>query len=116
MTENRQWVLASHPTGMPDLANWRLETAPIPDPEDGEVLIRALYLSVDPYMRGRISPQKNYAAGVSVGEVMQGGGVGVVVKSRAAALQEGDFVESFGFGWRDYSVQPKPKLSTKSPS
>ncbi|MDJ0685335.1 MAG: NADP-dependent oxidoreductase [Alphaproteobacteria bacterium] len=116
MTENRQWVLASHPTGMPDLANWRLETAPIPDPEDGEVLIRALYLSVDPYMRGRISPQKNYAAGVSVGEVMQGGGVGVVVKSRAAALQEGDFVESFGFGWRDYSVQPAPGLTKVDPT
>ena len=79
--EMKRWVLAAHPDGMPTRENWTLETAPMPEPGPGEVLTRAVYLSVDPYMRGRISPQANYAAGVSVGEVMHGGGVGVVVES-----------------------------------
>ena len=64
----RVWRLAAHPTGLPTTATWTLDTAPVPQPRAGEILARALYLDVAPYMRGRISPQKNYAAGVKPGD------------------------------------------------
>ena len=79
---NRQWLLASHPDGMPDESNWRLVEEQIGAPAPGQILARAHYLSVDPYMRGRISRRRNYAAGVEIGAVMTGGGVGEVVESR----------------------------------
>jgi NADPH-dependent curcumin reductase CurA len=101
---NRQWLLASHPDGMPEEANWRLVEGPVPEPGPGQILARALYLSVDPYMRGRISPARNYAAGVAIGEVMTGGGVGEVVRSNHPGVAPGDVVESFTFGWQDYAV------------
>src|SRR4029079_8228673 len=79
--------------------------APIPDPGPGEILARAIYLDVAPYMRGRISPQKNYAAGVKPGEVMLGGGIGEVVESKAKAFKPGDLVVTdFGFGWQEYAA------------
>lgn len=101
---NRQWLLASHPEGMPDLSHWRLVESPIRAPGPGQLLIRALYLSVDPYMRGRISPRPNYAKGVEVGEVMIGGGVGEVLDSRHPEFSPGDIVESFGLGWQEFPV------------
>lgn len=67
---NRQWRLASYPEGMPAESNWAMSENPIPEPSDGEMLVRAIYLEVAPYMRGRISPQQNYAAGVSPGDVI----------------------------------------------
>ena len=101
---NRQWRLAAHPAGMPTVADWRLEAHPIPEPGAGEILVRSIYLSVDPYMRGRISPAKNYAAGVGLGEVMTGGGVGRVIRSNHPDFATGDIVNSFEFGWQDYPV------------
>ena len=101
---NRQWVLASHPAGMPEAANWRLVAQPVEQPGPGQMLARAHYLSVDPYMRGRISRRPNYAAGVQIGEVMTGGGVGEVVASRHPDFAPGDLVESFTFGWQEYAV------------
>ena len=68
------------------------------------MLVRALYLSVDPYMRGRISPARNYAAGVQVGQVMTGGGVGRIVSSNLPGFAPGEIVESFGFGWQEYAL------------
>lgn len=101
----RVWRLAAHPTGLPTTATWTLDTAPVPQPGAGEILVRALYLDVAPYMRGRISPQKNYAAGVKPGDVMIGGGIGVVIASHARGIAAGDCVVSdFGFGWREYAV------------
>lgn len=113
--EMKQWVLTSHPTGMPTKANWALKTAPMPEPGPGEVLTRAVYLSVDPYMRGRISPRANYAAGVGIGDVMHGGGVGVVVESRDPGLKPGDIVESFRFDWQEYNVQKGAALRKVDP-
>lgn len=113
--EMKQWVLASHPTGMPSLENWSIQTAPVPDPGPGEVLTRAVYLSVDPYMRGRISPRANYASGVGIGDVMHGGGVGVVVESNHAGLKPGDIVESFRFDWQEYNVQKGNDLRKVDP-
>ncbi|HJS33205.1 MAG TPA: NADP-dependent oxidoreductase, partial [Alphaproteobacteria bacterium] len=104
MATNRQFVLAAHPEGLPNEATWRMIDVPIRQPADGEILVRALWLSVDPYMRGRISPAKGYTKGVAPGEVMQGGGVGRVLKSRDPAFKEGDVVESMGFGWQEYPV------------
>jgi hypothetical protein len=101
---NRRWVLASHPVGMPEAANWRLVEQPIQQPGPDQLLVRAHYLSVDPYMRGRISRRPNYAAGVRIGEVMTGGGVGEVVVSGHSDFAPGDLVESFTFGWQEYAV------------
>lgn len=102
---NRQWRLAAYPVGMPKQSDWTLAEGPVPEPGPGEMLIRALYLDVAPYMRGRISPQKNYAAGVAPGDVMLGGAVGQVVASNSDRFRPGDVVVSdFGFGWQDYAV------------
>ena len=80
---NRRWLLASYPEGMPAPDNWVMDTQPVPDPGPGQILVKAKWLSVDPYMRGRMSPASNYAKGVALGEVMQGGGVGEVVASKS---------------------------------
>ena len=102
---NRQWRLASYPEGMPSEANWTLSDGPVPEPGPNQVLARAIYLDVAPYMRGRISPQKNYAAGVSIGDVMIGGGIGEVVQSNAKPFKPGDIVVTdHGFGWQEFTV------------
>jgi NADPH-dependent curcumin reductase CurA len=101
---HRQWLLASHPDGMPEEGNWRLVERPLAVPGPGQLLVRARYLSVDPYMRGRISRRQNYAAGVQVGDIMTGGGVGEVVVSNHPDFQPGDIVENFTFGWQDHAV------------
>jgi hypothetical protein len=102
--KNRQFVLARHPDGMPKESDWSLVEKPIAEPGEGEMLVRTLWLSVDPYMRGRIAPSKSYTKGVEIGEVMQGGGVGEVVRSRNPAFKQGDIVESMGFGWQEHAV------------
>jgi hypothetical protein len=104
MAVNRRWLLAAHPEAMPDASNWRLVEAEVGAPAAGEILVRAHYLSVDPYMRGRISRRANYAAGVEIGAVMTGGGVGEVVESRHPGFAPGDIVESFTFGWQEYAL------------
>ncbi len=101
---NRQWRLKRFPEGMPVEDDWELVESPVPTPGDGEILVRSLYLSVDPYMRGRISPARNYAQGVGPGEVMTGGGVGEVIRSNHPDFKAGDIVESFQFGWQDFPI------------
>ncbi len=101
---NRQWRLASHPRGVPDLETWSLHEAPMPEPGPGQILIRTQWLSLDPYMRGRISPSANYAKGVSVGEVMQGGGVGEVLTSNHPDWKPGDIAEAMTVGWQEHAV------------
>jgi len=82
-----------------------MSESPIPEPGDGETLVRAIYLEVAPYMRARISPQKNYAAGVGQGDVMLSGVIGEVVHSNIPAYKPGDFVVSdTTFGWQDFAV------------
>jgi NADPH-dependent curcumin reductase CurA len=101
---NRQWLLASHPQGLPEESTWRLVEQPVAAPGPGQILVRAHYLSVDPYMRGRISRAGNYAAGVEVGQVMTGGGVGEVLRSEDPRFSAGDIVEGFTFGWQEYPL------------
>lgn len=102
---NRQWRLARYPEGLPRTDDWTLASSPMPQPGPGQLLARAVYLDVAPYMRGRISPQRNYAAGVKPGELMLGGGIGQVVVSNCSDYAPGDYVVSdFGFGWQEYAV------------
>lgn len=102
--KNRRWVLASHAEGDPKPGNWTLEEDDLPRPGPGQILVRTRWLSVDPYMRGRIGAGANYAAGVRIGEVMQGGGIGEVVESRHPSWQVGELVETMGYGWQEYAV------------
>jgi hypothetical protein len=102
-TMNRRFVLASRPTAAPREDNFRLETVPVPELAPGQVLVRHHYLSLDPYMRGRMSDQKSYAAPQPIGEVMIGGTVGEVVASQSSAFAVGDKVVGMG-GWQDYAV------------
>lgn len=100
---NRSIHLASRPHGAPTSDNFRLETGPVPSPNDGQLLLRTVYLSLDPYMRGRMSAGPSYAPPLEVGDVMVGGTVCRVVESRHADYKEGDWVLS-GNGWQDYAV------------
>lgn len=106
MTEQMQRiVLASRPDGAPAAENFRLETAPVPTPKEGEILVRVHYMSLDPYMRGRMDDAKSYATPVPVGGTMEGGAVGEVIASGSAAFKPGDF--AFGmFGWASHAVAP----------
>jgi NADPH-dependent curcumin reductase CurA len=98
---NKRVVLASRPVGPVSEANFRMEEAPVPRPADGEVLVRNLWLSLDPYMRGRMSDARSYVKGVDIGEVMVGQTVGEVVESRHPKLKVGDQVLT-QLGWQLY--------------
>lgn len=103
MLQNRQIVLDNRPQGEATPANFRLQTVDIPPVQDGQVLVRHHYLSLDPYMRGRMNEGKSYAQPQPLGEVMIGGTVGEVVESRHPKFQPGDQVVGMG-GWQEYSV------------
>lgn len=100
---NRQITLTAHPVGYPKASDFTLVETAIPTPEDGQVLVKTLYLSVDPYMRGRINQAKSYAANVQIGEVIVGGVVAEVVTSKHADFQAGDIVNAH-IGWQEYGV------------
>ena len=101
MTMNKQWLLASRPSGEASVANFRLVETPVPEIGDGEVLVRNHYLSLDPYMRGRMDDAKSYAPPQALDAVMQGRTVGEVVASRNPAFAVGDRVLGM-FGWQQY--------------
>ncbi len=102
-TTNRQIKLASRPTGEPKPENFDMATSDIPAPKDYEMLLRTVYLSLDPYMRGRMSDAKSYADPLEVGDVMMGATVAQVVESNIDNFAAGDLVVS-NSGWQDYSV------------
>ncbi|WP_031044846.1 NADP-dependent oxidoreductase [Streptomyces sp. NRRL F-5650] len=102
-TVNREWHLVTRPVGWPEPEDFALVEAEVPAPGDGQVLVRNLYVSVDPYMRGRMSAAKSYAAPYELGKVMQGGAVGEVVASNAEGIAVGDHVLHF-LGWREYAA------------
>jgi NADPH-dependent curcumin reductase CurA len=113
--QSRRIVLASRPVGEPKPADFRLETAPIPEPGPGQVLIRTLWLSLDPYMRGRMSDAKSYAKPVGIGEVMTGGTVGEVVRSNHDKFAPGDVVLGMG-GWQEHAVLDGKELRRLDPA
>ncbi|MEW2132677.1 NADP-dependent oxidoreductase [Streptomyces sp. NPDC005435] len=100
---SREWHLLSRPVGWPKPEDFALVEVPLPVPGEGQVLVRNEYLSVDPYMRGRMSAAKSYAEPFALGEPMQGGAVGVVVASNAEGVEVGDHLLHF-LGWREYAA------------
>ena len=103
LTRNRRIVLAARPQGAAGLDCFRLETAPLEAPRDGEVLLRTLWLSLDPYMRGRMSDAPSYAPPVAVGDVMCAETVARVERSRSPSYSEGDLVLARS-GWQEFAV------------
>ncbi|MCI2291706.1 NADP-dependent oxidoreductase [Enterobacter sp. I4] len=102
-TQSRRWVLASRPHGAPVADNFRLEEQPIPTPADGQVLLRTVWLSLDPYMRGRMSDAPSYSPPVEIGAVMVGGTVSRVETSRHPDYKEGEWVLGY-CGWQEYAL------------
>ncbi len=109
-TMNRQWLLASRPHGEPVLDNFKLNKAEIPAITDGQVLVKNIFLSLDPYMRGRMNDAKSYADPVAIGEVMVGATVGQVINSKNKRFTEGEWVLGY-FGWQDYGVSDGSDLT-----
>ncbi|MBF6301119.1 NADP-dependent oxidoreductase [Nocardia amamiensis] len=115
MVESTRIVLASRPVGAPTPTDFRTETAELRAPAEGEVLLRTLYLSLDPYMRGRMSSAKSYAEPVAIGGVMVGGTVSEVLESRAPSLAKGDVVLAYS-GWQTHDVAPARGLRKLDPA
>ena len=108
-------ALASRPDGAPTSDNFRYEAKDIPVPGDGEVLVRVHYMSLDPYMRGRMDDAKSYAAPVPIGGTMEAGGVGEVIASNSDRFAAGDF--AFGmFGWATHGCLPANQLRKVDPN
>jgi NADPH-dependent curcumin reductase len=100
---NTQVLPASRPNGWPTEASFEIVESAIPSPGEGELLVRSHYLSLDPYMRGRMNDRKSYAAKVEIGQVMIGGAVGEVLESNNAKFKKGDYVVGT-FGWQEYAL------------
>ncbi|MBV9114999.1 MAG: NADP-dependent oxidoreductase [Hyphomicrobiales bacterium] len=105
MEKNKQVLLKSRPKGWVSEADFELAEAPIPQPGEGQVLVRNHWLSLDPYMRGRMNDTKSYSAKAEIGEVMVGGTVGEVIETRDPSLKKGDFVVGM-LGWQQYGAAP----------
>lgn len=112
---NRQILVAARPEGMPKESDFKLAESPMPKPAEGQALVQNVYLSVDPYMRGRLTGVRSYADPVNIGDVMLGGTVSKVVESRDPSLKPGDFVLGF-LGWQDYAVAKAKDLQKLDPS
>jgi NADPH-dependent curcumin reductase CurA len=108
---NRQYRLARRPDGRPDRDVFELAEEPVPEPDDGEVLVRTLYLSVDPYMRGRMRNAESYAEPWEVGQVLKAGVVGEVVESNHPSVSAGEVVTGH-LDWADYAVAPGYRLQS----
>src|SRR6202048_2967591 len=114
MPMNRQILLAARPEAAPGPQHFPLAETPVPQPGDGELLLRTLWLSLDPYMRGRMSAARSYAKPVEVGEPMVGGTVSEVVASKHPDFKPGDVVLGYA-GWQDYAVSDGPGLRKLDP-
>lgn len=109
-TVNRQFRLAARPSGLPKASDWQQTEEPVRQPQHGEVLVKARYLSLDPAMRGWMNDVKSYIPPVQIGEVMRAGGVGEVLASEHAGFKPGDLV-SGTFGIQEYVTVPSRELS-----
>ena len=116
MSDQMQRIaLASRPSGPPVAQNFSLETASIPVPGAGEVLVKLHYMSLDPYMRGRMDDAKSYSPPVPIGGTMEAGAVGEVISSNSPDFQPGDF--AFGmFGWASHGCLPGNQLQKLDPN
>src|SRR6476620_2318750 len=98
---NHEIRLAARPVGFPKDSDFELVETPIPEPADGEILVRNVYMSVDPYMRSRMNDMKSYVPSFQIGEPLQGGAVGQVIESRCDSCAAGDWVNTM-LGWREH--------------
>ncbi len=114
-TVNRKITLASRPVGFPRVSDFHLVYSPVPSPAAGEVLARSIYLSLDPYLRVRMSDADSSARPVAIGEVMPGGAVGFVVESEDPRFRAGDAVEGM-LGWQEYAVAQGRALRKLDPA
>jgi len=112
---NKQVLLASRPQGQAQESNFRLVESEVPEPGEGQALVRVLWLSLDPYMRGRMDDARSYAKPQPVGEVMVGGTVGEVLESKDASLRKGELVTGMG-GWQQFHVADAKALRKIDPS
>ena len=112
--KGREVRLKSRPQGEPTASNFELVETTVADPAEGQVLVRNHFMSVDPYMRGRMNDVKSYTPPFKLGEALDGGAVGQVIRSRSPDLQEGDFVSGMG-GWREYAVAPAKSYARVDP-
>jgi NADPH-dependent curcumin reductase len=114
---NRQWCLATRPVGAIAESNFEWKQQPLPTLEQGQILVRNIYLSLDPTNRGWLNEGKNYLPPVAIGEVIRGFGIGVVEQSRNAKFPEGMLVQGF-LGWQDYAIADGTDLNQfqKDPS
>jgi len=112
--KGREIRLNSRPTGLPEECNFELVETRVPEPRDGEVLVRNIYMSVDPYMRGRMNDQKSYIDPFELGKPLEGSCIGRVIQSRSNRFHPGDFVQSM-FGWREYYVSDEAGLTQITP-
>ena len=107
----RAWHLMSRPQGLPTNENFALKELDLPPLAAGQVRVRNQWLSVDPYMRGRMNDVKSYVPPFQIDQPMEGGAVGEVVKSRAEGFAAGDLVQHMA-GWRDEAVLPATSCRT----
>ncbi len=107
-------VLAQRPKGLPTTSDFRYEEFDLPSLQDGQVLLESLYLSVDPYMRGRMNDQKSYVAPYNLNEAIAGGVIGRVLESRSAQFSEGDLALA-GYGWQTHQVENDKNLRKIDP-
>src|SRR5215472_11847486 len=112
---NRRIVLAARPRGEPRDEDFRLEAVDPASPGQDQVLLRTIYLSLDPYMRGRMNAGPSYAPPVEVGQVMEGGAVSEVVESQSGQFRPGDIVLAYT-GWQEYAVAPAKGLRKLDPN
>lgn len=112
--QSREIRLKSRPVGMPTADNFELVTTNVPEPAAGQMVVQNLYMSVDPYMRGRMNDGKSYAAPFQLGEALYGGAVGKVIASNGGNFQPGDYVSS-GMGWREYFISDGRGLAQIDP-
>jgi len=111
---NKEIQFLSRPSGLPTLDNFNIKDADVPQLNDGEVLVRTLYISVDPYLRGRMREGKSYVPPFAIGDVIVSGMVGKVAESRAPDFKQGDLVTGM-LGWRLYNVAKTPELRKIDP-
>ncbi|WP_266075566.1 NADP-dependent oxidoreductase [Haladaptatus caseinilyticus] len=114
MATNRKYLLSQRPDGTPDRETFELVEVDVPEPGPGEALVRTLYLSVDPYMRGRMRDAESYAEPWDVGDPLQGGVVGEVVESNGSGFEEGQVVAG-NLEWADYATAPGTELQRVDP-
>lgn len=117
MSDNQMYrvVLAARPQGAPKETDFRYENADMPSPGAGEILVRVIWLSLDPYMRGRMDESKSYAKAVEIGEAMEGGCVAEVIESKHPKFAQGDIVEG-RFGWQTHAVSDGEGVRKLDPS